>query len=152
MYAYRFTPRRYDNHLPPTSRLRAFLPCAVWCAFFATAVHSQLRRKLFPSPSSPSLLVLTRASSPFLCHRAVSLTWAQVVDAGMRVMRINFSHATFEEAELRLANLRAVSMLFVVCYLLFVDPAVVVSSSATPRTAAVQSIRHTIPTGIYRLQ
>lgn len=27
----------------------------------------------------------------------------------MRVMRINFSHATFEEADLRLANLRAVS-------------------------------------------
>ncbi len=33
----------------------------------------------------------------------------KVVDAGMRVMRINFSHATFEEAEMRLANLRAVS-------------------------------------------
>lgn len=32
----------------------------------------------------------------------------QVVDAGMRVMRVNFSHATFEEAELRLKNLRAV--------------------------------------------
>ncbi|CAM9980675.1 unnamed protein product, partial [Pylaiella littoralis] len=31
----------------------------------------------------------------------------KVVDAGMRVMRINFSHATFEEAEMRLANLRA---------------------------------------------
>ncbi|CAM9587014.1 unnamed protein product [Ectocarpus sp. 4 AP-2014] len=31
----------------------------------------------------------------------------KVVDAGMRVMRINFSHATFEEAHLRLANLRA---------------------------------------------
>nr|AIT70004.1 pyruvate kinase [Saccharina japonica]AIW62933.1 pyruvate kinase [Saccharina japonica] len=31
----------------------------------------------------------------------------QVVDAGMRVMRINFSHATFEEAEKRLTNLRA---------------------------------------------
>lgn len=29
----------------------------------------------------------------------------------MRVMRINFSHATFEEAELRLTNLRAVSLL-----------------------------------------
>lgn len=29
----------------------------------------------------------------------------------MRVMRINFSHATFEEAELRLTNLRAVSFL-----------------------------------------
>lgn len=27
----------------------------------------------------------------------------------MRVMRINFSHATFEEADLRLTNLRAVS-------------------------------------------
>lgn len=27
----------------------------------------------------------------------------------MRVMRINFSHATFEEADLRLGNLRAVS-------------------------------------------
>lgn len=32
----------------------------------------------------------------------------QVVDAGMRVMRINFSHATFEEADKRLTNLRAV--------------------------------------------
>eukprot|EP00903_Cladosiphon_okamuranus_P007582 g7355.t1 len=31
----------------------------------------------------------------------------KVVDAGMRVMRINFSHATFDEAELRLTNLRA---------------------------------------------
>nr|AIT70013.1 pyruvate kinase [Sargassum thunbergii] len=31
----------------------------------------------------------------------------QIVDAGMRVMRINFSHATFEEAEKRLTNLRA---------------------------------------------
>jgi pyruvate kinase len=29
-----------------------------------------------------------------------------VVTAGMRVMRINFSHATYEEADLRVANLR----------------------------------------------
>lgn len=36
----------------------------------------------------------------------------------MRVMRVNFSHATFEEAELRLTNLRAVSVLL--CSL-FVD-------------------------------
>lgn len=34
-------------------------------------------------------------------------TLQKVVDAGMRVMRVNFSHATFEEAELRLKNLRA---------------------------------------------
>ncbi|CAM9582084.1 unnamed protein product, partial [Ascophyllum nodosum] len=31
----------------------------------------------------------------------------KIVDAGMRIMRINFSHATFEEAEKRLTNLRA---------------------------------------------
>lgn len=31
-----------------------------------------------------------------------------VTDAGMRIMRINFSHATYEEADLRLANLRKV--------------------------------------------
>ena len=30
----------------------------------------------------------------------------QVVDAGMRIMRINFSHATFDEADLRMRNLR----------------------------------------------
>ncbi len=30
----------------------------------------------------------------------------QVVDAGMRIMRINFSHATFDEADLRMKNLR----------------------------------------------
>ena len=30
----------------------------------------------------------------------------QVVTAGMRIMRINFSHATFEEADLRVKNLR----------------------------------------------
>lgn len=29
----------------------------------------------------------------------------QVVDAGMKIMRLNFSHATTEEVELRLANL-----------------------------------------------
>lgn len=29
-----------------------------------------------------------------------------VVDAGMRIMRINFSHATYEEADLRVNNLR----------------------------------------------
>jgi len=32
-----------------------------------------------------------------------------VTDAGMRIMRINFSHATYDEAELRLTNLRKVS-------------------------------------------
>ena len=30
----------------------------------------------------------------------------QVVAAGMRVMRINFSHATFDEANLRVNNLK----------------------------------------------
>lgn len=30
----------------------------------------------------------------------------QVVTAGMRIMRINFSHATFEEADLRVKNLK----------------------------------------------
>ena len=30
----------------------------------------------------------------------------QVVSAGMRIMRINFSHATYEEADLRVHNLR----------------------------------------------
>ena len=29
----------------------------------------------------------------------------QIVDAGMRIMRINFSHATYEEADLRMKNL-----------------------------------------------
>ena len=32
-----------------------------------------------------------------------------VTTAGMRMMRINFSHATYEEAELRVNNLRNVS-------------------------------------------
>ncbi|KAJ1385802.1 pyruvate kinase, partial [Ochromonadaceae sp. CCMP2298] len=32
-------------------------------------------------------------------------TLSHVVDAGMRLMRINFSHATYEEADLRMANL-----------------------------------------------
>jgi pyruvate kinase len=31
---------------------------------------------------------------------------SQIVDAGMRIMRINFSHATYEEADLRVTNLR----------------------------------------------
>lgn len=31
---------------------------------------------------------------------------SQVVDAGMRVMRINFSHATYEEADLRATNIK----------------------------------------------
>jgi pyruvate kinase len=30
---------------------------------------------------------------------------SQVVEAGMRIMRINFSHATYEEADLRIKNL-----------------------------------------------
>ena len=51
--------------------------------------------------------------SPYPTHHAQlhprPFVSVQVVDAGMRVMRINFSHATFEEAEMRLANLRAVS-------------------------------------------
>ena len=29
-----------------------------------------------------------------------------VVDAGMRIMRINFSHATYDEADLRMTNLK----------------------------------------------
>ncbi|CAM9784343.1 unnamed protein product, partial [Discosporangium mesarthrocarpum] len=34
-------------------------------------------------------------------------TLQRVVDEGVRVMRVNFSHATYEEADLRLKNLRA---------------------------------------------
>lgn len=30
----------------------------------------------------------------------------QVVGAGMRIMRVNFSHATYEEADLRMKNLK----------------------------------------------
>ena len=30
----------------------------------------------------------------------------QVVSAGMRIMRLNFSHATYEEADLRMTNLK----------------------------------------------
>lgn len=42
------------------------------------------------------------------CRELLGRRCKQVVDAGMRVMRINFSHATFEEADKRLTNLRAV--------------------------------------------
>jgi pyruvate kinase len=31
-----------------------------------------------------------------------------VVDAGLKIMRINFSHATYEEADLRTTNIRMV--------------------------------------------
>jgi len=34
-------------------------------------------------------------------------TLSRVVDAGMRIMRINFSHATYDEADLRMKNLSA---------------------------------------------
>jgi hypothetical protein len=34
-------------------------------------------------------------------------TLSHVVDAGMRLMRINFSHATYEEADLRVKNLNS---------------------------------------------
>ena len=36
-----------------------------------------------------------------------AVTLPKVVTEGMRVMRINFSHATFEEAEMRMTNLAA---------------------------------------------
>ncbi len=35
----------------------------------------------------------------------------QVVEAGMRIMRLNFSHATYEEADLRMKNLKLVSII-----------------------------------------
>jgi hypothetical protein len=34
-------------------------------------------------------------------------TLPEVVQAGMRIMRINFSHATYEEADLRVTNLKS---------------------------------------------
>ena len=37
-----------------------------------------------------------------------------VVRCGMRVMRLNFSHATVEEVELRMANLKACKVSFCV--------------------------------------
>jgi hypothetical protein len=37
----------------------------------------------------------------------------QVTAAGMRIMRINFSHATYEEADLRTKNLRLVRLSFI---------------------------------------
>lgn len=36
---------------------------------------------------------------------------SHVVDAGMRIMRINFSHATYDEADLRMKNLSACAII-----------------------------------------
>ena len=36
----------------------------------------------------------------------------KITESGMRIMRINFSHATYEEANLRVSNLRKVRILY----------------------------------------
>lgn len=39
-------------------------------------------------------------------HKSQCHTRTQCVRSGLRVMRLNFSHATYEEATLRITNLR----------------------------------------------
>jgi hypothetical protein len=52
-------------------------------------------------------LTAMRGSHPLLLLLLLPLSPPnQIVRAGMRVMRLNFSHATYEEAELRMTNLR----------------------------------------------
>nr|AIT69996.1 pyruvate kinase [Dictyopteris undulata] len=62
------------------------------------------RRSVYTWNSSPPLTKIVATIGPVSEDFP---TLQKVVDAGMRVMRVNFSHATFEEAELRLTNLRA---------------------------------------------
>lgn len=73
-----------------------------WCGR-AAAVPVPLRSmSIFSQYGQPPLTKIVATIGP-VSEDAETLP--QVVDAGMRVMRINFSHATFEEAELRMTNL-----------------------------------------------
>ena len=40
----------------------------------------------------------------------------KITESGMRIMRINFSHATYDEANLRVTNLRKVLNVLYYCY------------------------------------
>eukprot|EP00299_Pterocystis_sp_00344_P008095 c2928_g1_i1.p1 GENE.c2928_g1_i1~~c2928_g1_i1.p1 ORF type:complete len:560 (-),score=172.46 c2928_g1_i1:105-1784(-) len=102
--------------------------CSVRGLSSATTVAFTPRPTTFGSLRSISSSACVRAASsktgllrPWSAHETAPLTkivatigpvsenlpvLQHVVNSGMRIMRINFSHATFEEAELRMTNLR----------------------------------------------
>lgn len=64
------------------------------------SLHSQLNVR---STTIPQLVKIVATIGPASEELPIM---KQVVQAGMRIMRLNFSHATYEEANLRVKNLR----------------------------------------------
>nr|AIT69988.1 pyruvate kinase [Desmarestia viridis] len=74
------------------------------CLDQGSSLRHSARRSVYTWKTTPPLTKIVATIGP-VSEEFEPLQ--KVVDAGMRVMRINFSHATFEEANKRLTNLRA---------------------------------------------
>lgn len=75
-----------------------------------------------PDPEAP----ITAENKPFQLTKIVATIgptseqlepMRKVVNAGMKIMRLNFSHATVEEVELRIKNLALCQVSSYLCYL-----------------------------------
>jgi hypothetical protein len=97
-----FSASRQYSALPVTKRL-----------YHATSAHLLKTTFVLPDPSASSdptarsALQLTKIVATIGPTSEQAGPLQKVVDAGMRVMRLNFSHATTQEVELRCANLAA---------------------------------------------
>lgn len=85
---------------------RGILRLSLCCNRRCTAAFQPSVRRFMNTSATKIVATIGPASEnmPMLQH---------VVDAGLKIMRINFSHATFEEADLRTRNLRTVHALAV---------------------------------------
>ena len=89
----------------------------------------------------PATKSVPKEMMPIVDKPAIQLIVEECVEAGMRVMRINFSHVSDEEVSLRLSSLAAADA---------IDPRVIVLDTKGRRSARARSLGLTMPSSCWK--